>query len=81
MRSLVVFADLAHPASEPNACASPRYFSQGYTGFPKSAEESSVGFNMRNTRFFPLLSLLRDFYFYFSFLESRETQSSNVPCC
>lgn len=77
MRSLVVFADLAQPASEPNTPSSPRCFSQGYTAFPKTAEESSVGFNTRNTRFFPFLFLLRDFFF--PFLESRETQGSNVP--
>lgn len=70
MRFWVAFGDLSHPASEPSAHSSPGYFSQAYTVFPKTAEESSVGFNRRNTRIFPLL---REFYFSVSG-EQRDTR-------
>ena len=79
MRSSVVVADLAHSASEPNVHSSPGYFSQGYTVFPKTAEESSVGFNMRNIRFFPLLSLcLGVFFFHFKRAERHKAVMSPV---
>lgn len=48
MRSLLVFADLAHPASWPNAHPSPCYFFQGYTIFPKPAEQVLLLFNEKH---------------------------------
>lgn len=81
MRSLVAFADLAQPASEPNAHSSPGYFSQKHIVFPKIAEESSVGFSTRNTRFFPLLSLLRDLFFHFWRAERHKAVTFPVAEC
>lgn len=81
MKSLIVVADLAHAASEPNIHSSPHYFSQGYTVFPKDAEESFIDFNARNARFFPLLSLLRDFFFHFWRAEGHKAVTSPVAEC
>lgn len=80
MRSLLVFADLAHPASWPNAHPSPCYFFQGYTIFPKPAEQVLLLFNEKHqiSPFsFSAYGFFLNFFFNFWRAEKHEAATSS----